>query len=50
MNTEEIREITARLTDAQRVEWWKELQDGYCNDCGRKLKEVQFWCHCENDD
>ena len=50
MNTEEIRDIMARLTDSQRIEWWEELQEGYCTDCGRKLEEDGSRCHCENDD
>lgn len=45
--TAEGRQAQELMTDEQRQEFWRELQRGYCSECGLKTEGT---CHCMNDE
>ncbi len=44
-----IRLYQALLTDEQRTDLWREIQEHYCEFCGKYL-ERDAPCMCENDE
>lgn len=45
-----VKAFQASLTDEQRLELWKDIQDGYCQHCGRDDTDTKFGCQCWNDE
>jgi len=43
-----IKEAIKKMTDEERVDFFRFVTVGYCVDCGRKLQSGV--CHCENDE
>lgn len=41
-----IKHDQARLSDDERLEWWAMLKEGYCEHCGRALKDANDKCFC----
>jgi hypothetical protein len=43
---EETKTFLKQLTDAQRLLFWRETQEEYCDKCGSN----DLPCHCDNDE
>ncbi len=41
-----IKSNLEAMAPDERVEFWSEIQDGYCRDCGGHGPG----CHCQNDE
>lgn len=45
----QVRELVAKMTNEQRLEFFAAVKNGYCPHCGRDLNEPRG-CQCNNDE